>query len=271
MVDAFLRGFAQGSRYGPQLEQLNHTCELDVGALFPKGVCNEGVCITKTIDARVVRGKLLLHNVHKLSVSLLTQPSSPLTSRVDISQIVSNRLLPAIYKFTARIGCVHTPDTLPAVMLYAFRFRVGCSGDRARGLDLLSCGHCATDLRVRVELDCGGTGVQIEVEIWRSFGGRDSDNRDRAEDGHFFIDPMSDAPFDINHPPVRDLEKMFNGVEEDCSGLWSPNRPRSRQSWIQLWMWFYDPFKAQLRSYGLPCNDDRMPARIQQQTLPLQW
>ena len=267
MVDAFLRGFAKGSRYGPQLEELNHTCKSNVVALFP-----EGVCINKTIDARVVRGKLLLHSVHKLSVSLLAQPSSPLISRVDLSQIVSNRLLPAIYKFTARIGCTHTPDRVPAVILYAFRLRVGCSGDRTRSLDLLSCGRCATDLRVRVELDCGGTRVQIEVEIWQSFGGRDSDNRDEAEDAHFSDEPMIDEPFDINHPPVRDLEKVFKGgVEGECAGLWSPNQPRRRQSWIQLWKWHYDPIMAQLRRYDVPCNDDRMPARIQDQALPLQW
>ncbi|EHY52556.1 uncharacterized protein HMPREF1120_00767 [Exophiala dermatitidis NIH/UT8656] len=270
MVDAFLRGFAKGSRYGPQLQELNHTCKSNVLALFP-----EGVCINKTIEARVVRGKLFLHSVHKLSVSLLLaqpEPSSTPISRVDLGQIVSSRLLPAIHKFTARIGCTHTPQRIPAVILYAFRLRVGCSGDRTRRLDLLSCGRCATDLRVRVELDGGGTRVQIELEIWQSFGGRDFDNRDEAEDAHFSDKPMIDEPFDINYPPVRDLEKVFKGgVEGECVGLCSPNQPRRRQSWIQLWGWHYDPIMAQLRRYSVPCNDDRMPARTQDQALPLQW
>jgi hypothetical protein len=266
MVDAFLRGFAKGSGYGPQLEELNHTCESNVVARSPKGVC-----INKAIDARVVRGKLLLHSVHKLSVSLLAQPSNSLISRVDLSQIVSSRLLPAIHKFKSRIGCTHTPDRLPAFILYAFRLRVGCSGDRTRSLDLLSCGRCATDLRVRVELDGGGTHVQIEVEIWKSFGGRDSDNRDKAEDAHSSREPMIDEPFYINHPPVRDLEKVFKGgLEGECAGLWSPNPPRKGQSWLQLWSWHYDPIRARPRRYGVPCNDDRMPARIQDQALLLQ-
>lgn len=246
IVDAFLRGFIKGTQYGPQLEELNHTCTSNIVALFP-----EGVSIDKTIDARVVGGKLLLHSVHKLSV-LPTQPSSTPTSPCDLSQIVSDRLLPAVYKFTARIGCTHTPDRVPAVILYAFRLWVGCCGDRTRSLDLLSRGWCATDLRVRVELDCGGTRVQIEVEMWQSFGGRDSDNRDEAEDAHFSDEPMIDEPFDINHPPVRDLEKVFKGgVEGECAGLWAPNQLRRRQSWIQLWNWHYDPIMSQLRRYGV--------------------
>ncbi|KIW38077.1 uncharacterized protein PV06_10046 [Exophiala oligosperma] len=141
---------------------------------------------------------------------------------------------------------------VPAVILYAFRLWVGCCGDRTRSLDLLSRGWCATDLRVRVELDCGGTRVQIEVEMWQSFGGRDSDNRDEAEDAHFSDEPMIDEPFDINHPPVRDLEKVFKGgVEGECAGLWAPNQLRRRQSWIQLWNWHYDPIMSQLRRYGV--------------------
>ncbi|EXJ82351.1 hypothetical protein A1O3_06164 [Capronia epimyces CBS 606.96] len=203
MVDAFLRGFAKGPRYGPQLEELNHTSKPEVVAPFL-----EGVCINKTIDARVVKGKLLLHSIHTLSVSLLAQPSSPLTSRLDLSQFVSDRLLPALYKFDHEARCSHTMNRVGAAILYAGRLRLGYYGDRTRSLDLLSCGRCATDLRVRVELDGGGTHVQIEVETWQSLGGRDSDNRDKAEDAHFSYPRLSDESFDINHPPVRNLEKF---------------------------------------------------------------
>ncbi|RVX66046.1 hypothetical protein B0A52_10134 [Exophiala mesophila] len=272
-VDAFLRGFAKGPRYGPQLEELNHAYKPNVSALFPEGL-PEGLDIDKTTDARVVRGKLLLHSVHKLSVSLLAQPSTPQISRVDLSQIVADRLLPAIYKFDLQIGCVHTLSRVAAVILYLFRLRVGCDGDRARmtSLDLLSCGRCATDLRVRVALDCGGTCVQIEVEIWQSFGGRDPDNRNNAEDAHFSHEPVLKQPFDINHPPVRDLEKVFRGeVEENYTEMWSLNKYRRRLGWIQLWSWYYVPEMAQLRRYSVPCEDDWMPARSQDQALPLQW
>ncbi len=260
MVEAFLRGFAKGSRYGPQLHELNHHCKS----------FHEGGDIDKSLDARVVRGKLLLHGVYKLSVSLSAQSPDTLTSPVDISQNVPEGLVPAIDKFKT-IGCAHTGDSLPAVILDAYELRVDCSDGRTRSLDLLNCGHCATDLRVRVELECGGTCVQIEVEIWQSFGARESDNRNKTEDAQFYDECRAEEPFDINHPPDRNLEEMFKaGVDEECDVLWSPDQSRRHQSWLQLWRWYLDPCTGQLYRYYVHSNGDGRPARMQEQALPLQ-
>jgi hypothetical protein len=195
MVDAFLRGFAKGSRYGPQFHELNDTCKLS----------HKGEYIDNSLNARVVRGKLLLHGIYKLSLSSSAQSSGTLTSPGDISQDLPDGLLPAIDNFKT-IGCAHTGDSLPAVIWDVYELKAGCSDGRTRSLDLLSCGHCATDLRVRVELDCGGMCVHIEVEIWRSFGGRESDNRDETENAHFYF---REEPFDINLLPDRNLEENF--------------------------------------------------------------
>ena len=152
----------------------------------------------------------MLHGVYKLSVSLSAKSPDTLTSPGNISQNVPDGLAPAIGKFKT-VGCAHTGDILPAVILDAYELQVGCSDGRTRSLDLLNCGHCATDLRVRAELECGGTCVQIEAEIWQSFGGRESDNRDETEDAHFYDEFRREEPFDINHPPDRNLEEMFKG------------------------------------------------------------
>lgn len=265
MVDAFLRGFAKGSRYGPQLHELKHNCKSNGDELYQDGD------IDTSLNARIVRGKLLLHGVHKLSVSLSAQPPGTLTSQVDTSKIVPDGLVPAINKFRT-IGCVHAQNTLPAVILDAFQLRVGGAGDRTRSLDLLNCGYCATDLRVRVELECGGTCVQIEVEIWQSFGGREPDNRDETEDAHFRYEcGWGHGLFDINSHPDRNLEKMFKeGVEGECGMVWSSDQVQRRQSWIQLWQWHYDPHTTRLCRYCVPCNEAGMSALIQEQASPVQ-
>ncbi|KAK5190999.1 hypothetical protein LTR99_000058 [Exophiala xenobiotica] len=117
-------------------------------------------------------------------------------------------------------------DSLPAVILDVYELKAGYADGRTRSLDLLSCGHCATDLRVRVELNCGGMCVHIEVEVWRSFGGRDSDNREETEDAHFCF---GEKPFDINLPPARNLKEMFkDGVEEERGVLESPDQSPRR-------------------------------------------
>ena len=59
MVDAFLRGFARGPLYGPQLEELGHICKSNRSLALYKGEP-----IDHSLDARVVMGKLLLHGVH---------------------------------------------------------------------------------------------------------------------------------------------------------------------------------------------------------------
>lgn len=60
-------------------------------------------------------GKLLFHGVHELSVPLWTPASGTLTSELDISQIVTDRLVSALHELR-NVGCAHTQDTLPAVM-----------------------------------------------------------------------------------------------------------------------------------------------------------
>ncbi|KEF60135.1 uncharacterized protein A1O9_04985 [Exophiala aquamarina CBS 119918] len=99
-------------------------------------------------------------------------------------------------------GCAHTRDTLPAVILDALQLRVGCAGDQTRSLDLLNCGYCATDLRVRVELECGGTCIQIEVKIWKSLGSREPDNRDETEDARFHYECRRYEPFVLILPLI---------------------------------------------------------------------
>ena len=245
MVDAFLRGFERGPLYGPQLEELSHNCKSDSSLAFYKSEH-----IDNSLDARVVMGKLLLHSVHQLSVPLGDAAPVTLTSGVDIDQAIMDRLVPAINGLRT-IGCAHSNDTLPAVILEAFKFRVGCSVGSTRSLDLLNCGYCATDSRVRVELGHGGSCVEIEIEKWQSFGGRDPEDRNDTEDAQFYHYSRRNEPFNINHPPTRNLEQVFNGgFEGASSALWSPDQPRTRQSWIQSWSWGYDSRTPQLQVLG---------------------
>lgn len=228
MVDWFLRGFEKGTRYGPQLHELNHNCISDKNAMFLR---KARARIDKSLDARVVRGKLLFHGVHWLSVSLSAEPPETLASQVDISQInFSDRLVPAIHAFR-EIGCAHSRDTLPAILLDAFQLRDGCAANRTRSLDLLNCGQCATNMLIRVDVDHSGLCVQIEVEIWQSFGGRKPENRDETEEAHFNHQRRRLDPFNISHPPDRDREEMFKrGVEGEPGSFGSPDQPRRRQS-----------------------------------------
>ncbi|OQU99047.1 hypothetical protein CLAIMM_04746 [Cladophialophora immunda] len=210
-----------------------------------------------------------MHSVHKMSVLLSAQTLGTPTSQVNINQIVLDQFVPAINKFKY-IGCAHSDETLPAVILDAFQLRSGHSSDRSRCLDLLNCGHCATDLRVRVELaNCAGICVHIEIETWQSLGGRESDNRDETEDAHFHFGYQRQEPFDIN-PPDRNLEEMFKegeGVERERED--SSDESRRGQSWIQLWGWYYDTFTAQLCRYSGPCDGGGVSSRIPEQPLSL--
>lgn len=232
MVDSFLRGFAKGPQYGPQLGELTHKCNSKdpVYPIYPE----KGEWIDTSVGARVFRGKLLLHGIHKLSVPLFAQPLDTLTLQADTRKVVLDRLIPEIHKFRS-VGCRHAYRRIPAVIFDAFHLQAAWSNGRTRSLDLLNCLDCATDYRVHVNLDSGGTCVHIEVEEWRSLGGREAENRDESEDAHFA--PMSELT-QRNCPPDRNLEDMFNGrLEAGYDELRSSGRPRRRQSWIQLWDW----------------------------------
>ncbi|EHY57141.1 hypothetical protein HRR83_002636 [Exophiala dermatitidis] len=146
--------------------------------------------VDKILEARVVEKRLMPHGVYNMAetCSLAQQPGGTPAQEVDQSThrpghiAVPKRLLLAIHRFRT-IGCAHTRDTLPATILDAVQLQLGCcSGHHpTKSRDLLNCGHCATDLRVRVGLDGNSTCVQIEVELWQSFGGRDSGDRDETE------------------------------------------------------------------------------------------
>lgn len=243
MVDEFVRGFVKGPRYGPQLDELSHKCILG-DATFPYDE-KRGIFMSRSLDARVVKGKLLLHSVHKTSVILSTELHETRVLTESPKGVIPKGLLPSIDRFRY-IGCAHTPQTLPAVLLDAYQARSDSYCHH-----LLSCGHCATDLRVRVGVqrqdkrEC----IQIEVEIWRSLGGRDLDKREASEDAHFSLGTQN-ADFNINDPPERDLEDLFNGVaEKECA--------QKSKTWIQSWYWDYNPYTMRLWQYHAPRDYDR--------------
>ena len=256
-----------GSRYGPQLNELNHTCDSSCAA-YPLVGWN----INTSIDARVIKEKLLLRGFYRMSISLSGRSSVVLDSQVEFSQNIPDPdgLMASIDQF-GLVGCVHTRDTLPAIVMNALHWQLDNNGGQTRSLDLLNCGYCATDLRVRVELDCGSTCAQIEVEIWQSFGGRVPGDRDEAENAHFLPYGRNwEQSFDINRPPDRNLEEMFQGgIKGDCNMFCSSDQARRRQSWIQLWQWHYHRSTAHLYRCRKPSDDDGTSNHIQGQALPL--
>ncbi len=244
-VHAFLRGFARGSEYGPQLDELNHHCKS----------AGDGH-IESSLDARVVRRKLLLHEVHRQCVILPNQPIGLLRSKVDIGRDIPDGLVPAINRFKD-VGCFHSGYSLPAIIGDAYHLREGHPGDRSKCLDLLNCAHCATDIRVRVEERCGGTEVLIEVEVWKSFGGRDFDTRDEMEDAHFDHRDKRFDTFDLRRDTDRNLEDLFReGGEGEHGVSLSSDQPRRRQNWLQSWWCYFDSDEARLCGFS-PYNDDK--------------
>lgn len=261
MVDGFLRGFVKGSRYGPQLQELRHDCK--PGRLMYHYYPKRQILIDRSLDARVVSGKLLLHSVHMMTVSLSSElHEHEITLRPRSPKVlVPEGLLPSIDMFRY-IGCDHMHH-LPAVVLDAYQKRAD-----PRCLGLLNCGCCATDLRVRVEIERKGTreGIHIEVEMWQSLGGREPDNREVSEDAHFCY-VSSYGSFNINNPPERDLEDLYKGVAEKEGGVFSstsPHQPRKSKTWIQSWCWCYNPNTKKLWQYKVPSTDDGVTDGSQQ-------
>jgi hypothetical protein len=261
MVDAFLRGFEKGPKYGPQLLELAHKCKCDGSVLN----C-AGKKIWRSLDARVIKGKLMLHGVHELCVSFPPLGTRP--SQICLDKIVKDTLVPEIDKFSG-IGCVHTGDSLPAVLLDTVQHLPGGLKDRTRCHDLLNCGHCATDLRVRIVVE-NNTCLRIEVEIWQSFGGRDPNNRDEMEDAHFHLPRSENKSLDPNEPPSRNLEELFKREVGESIGLPFAEVLQRRQSWLQLWNWIYSSSRTELCGYCVPRDDNATTVGTQERNLPVQ-
>ncbi|OAP65747.1 hypothetical protein AYL99_01719 [Fonsecaea erecta] len=255
IVDVFLRGFAKGPQYGPQLHELPLLCTPNRGndTEYSHGDAYMGI---KSLDARVVEEKLLLHRVHEMSFSISAQPpdnSESETWRADFRENVERKIVPALDEF-GKIGCVHTFNTMPAIVWLALRQLRGWgwhpSNCLTKSLVLMNCCYCATDIRVRLKYwtGCPGSCIHIEIEIWQCLGSRESDSRDKAEDAIFqFIGPLF---CDLGRPPDRNLEKMFKegGFEGGRPALCSPDQPQQRQYWMQLWRW--NPATNPPGSYG---------------------
>ncbi|EXJ53700.1 uncharacterized protein A1O5_13056 [Cladophialophora psammophila CBS 110553] len=223
-VDAFLRGYEKGPKYGPQLAELAHECKGD-GGWYP----TKGEKIARRLDARVQLGKLLLHGVYTLRVALPSPPKAFSPGYVDRS--FRHTLLPEIVKFNG-IGCVHLRNSLPLLLIDAVHHLEG-GVQRPICYDLINCGYCATDLRVRAVVGENAC-LTIELEMWRSLGGRDPATRLPLEDAHFQPADIRHDPLDISEPPSRNLEDLFNG---DFGTI--REGPQNRQTWLQVWMSVY--------------------------------
>lgn len=84
VVDAFIRGFQYGPRYGPQLAKLFHSCVYLLGQEE----------IRWTLEARVVDDKLILHSTYKLHIVM--PDSMQYLSRLDESE--ANHVLTAFQR-----------------------------------------------------------------------------------------------------------------------------------------------------------------------------
>lgn len=174
VVDAFIRGFQYGPRYGPQLVKLFHSCVYLSG---PEE-------IRWSLEARAVDDKLILHSTYKLhivmpeSMQYLSRLDEPEASHVllGIPKEVS-RAVNALYF----VGCPHAPNRLPAVIVDALQDSYGPSNPSRRCHGLLHCERCATDLRVKI-VEGDALRVGIVVSLWHCLGGRVIGQRLPSED-----------------------------------------------------------------------------------------
>ncbi|KIX92038.1 uncharacterized protein Z520_12254 [Fonsecaea multimorphosa CBS 102226] len=237
MVDAFVRGYEKGPEYGPQLEELTHKCKRD-GGWYP----TRGKKVARRLDARVQQGRLIVHGVYSMRVPLPPHCIKPSPDYVDRSFELS--LTREMAKF-AGIGCVHLGHSLPAILLDSVRRLPGLFEQRPLCHDLINCGFCATDLRVRTVVG-EDAHLTLQVEMWRSFGGRDPAMRDPLEDAHFQFPGNRLVAVDLNEPPTRNLEELFNGETRRRLDFRMLQAPPNRQTWLQVWMWAYSEHTASL-------------------------
>ncbi|OQU96364.1 hypothetical protein CLAIMM_02458 [Cladophialophora immunda] len=228
MVDAFVRGHEKGAEYGPQLHKLAHECNSD-GGWYP----TRGSTVARSLDARVQQGKLILHGIYRLRVPIPKHCLRPSPGYVD--RTLGYSLMPEMVKFNG-IGCVHLRNSLPSVLLEGVRHLPSGFEPTPLCHDLISCGYCATDLRVRVSVR-DAKSLTFEVEMWRSLGGRDPATRHRLEDAHFQTPGFRSEFLELNQPPQRNLENLFNGGSGKSLGPHMWQTPQDRQTWLQVWMW----------------------------------
>ncbi|OAP55616.1 hypothetical protein AYL99_09767 [Fonsecaea erecta] len=234
MVDLFVRGHELGPEYGPQLYELAHSCDKDGGWFRTRGRK-----VARVLDARIQQGRLLLHGVYSLTAPIPTFSIDPEEGYYDRSWEYA--LMREMGKFNG-IGCIHLRTALPAIILEAVRqLRLGVPNPLCE--DLVNCGYCATDLRVRALTDFPGQ-IILQVETWRSFGGRDMYARDPLEDAHFQIPGVRNIRLDINQPPSRNLQQLYNGGSVRRTNMLQ--LPPHRQTWLQRWKWSYADYTEQL-------------------------
>lgn len=229
VVEAYIRGHEMGPAYGPPLSELTHSCR---GRLFG----DDKKETEHSIQARVVRGKLLLHRTFKTPISLLDSTGLELD------------------KF-GYFGCCHSHKSLPAVVMEAIEHReeVEDFSTERRCWDSISCAHCATDLRVRIE-PRDAENVHVRVDLWQCFGGRDPELEDPAVQAMFHRRYTGGLNLRAT-PPTRRLELFY--VEETCEeGLSAPalepKISRDRRTWLQLWR--LDRFPDGHLDYQVPTN-----------------
>ncbi|KAI1627944.1 hypothetical protein EDD37DRAFT_606726 [Exophiala viscosa] len=254
-VDAYVRGFVKGERYGPPLDDLSYELKS-----FPRPYK-----MVNTVKARVVSAKLIIHSTCQLYMTLpaeiqqLASVAESFTSRLILGTPKGRQILGIPKEVSKGVdtlrdaGCYHGRHTLPAVIMDALHDLSRPWDDSRRCHGLLHCGRCATDARVSVVAHDART-VEIKVDQWHCLGGRDPEQRHPLEKAHFQQPDNSYlAPFDTSTLPSRDLEQLYNA---GCGESSLAPRSDVRHSWLQQWTWNYRP------------SFRRWPAKVSQCRIP---
>ena len=223
--------------------------------------------VDQKFDVKVIRGKLLLHGLLKTSFTLSAPQKCTLTRERHCIRLLPSELL-CFLDNCVQIGCGHTRSTLPALILEAFQYLAGSYRSyKARSMDLLYCDNCATDLRIKVDINADYTCFEVEVEMWHSFDGRDSNNRDKAEDGHFEFYSGNRSSGTTMLPDCNLVAKFGEGSVgggnegDGDKGEWI-DLTSWRRSCLQWWSWSYSFIKHQLHRYVVPGKDGEGEDRV---------
>ena len=216
-VGAFVRGYERGSTYGPQLSELEHSCK--------DSKCWALDDMTRSIQARMVEGRLLVWVTNVMSIPLRSQ----------------SRLVLEIDKFR-RIGCRHSRNLPAVVMKVIDQIRHHPSSNTL--VEYVLCNECATDLRVQVDLPVGEH-LRIQVETWHCLGGRDLHVEHPSVQAIFPHVARRAGKYRSaqNWHPTRNLEKLYNERRgPDLHLPFAASLPESgtQRTWIAPWYWGWE-------------------------------